>query len=868
MTPVVPSDTEAANKNDRGICYMLELAHDLPCLDLSRTLARSLLGDSRNERFLAVMRRRYGQLRAAFRIGLVLMWITTFVEADIGRVLSVIALPLGAPAVYCSFFMGGIDMLLILVREHEFVYFTVINVLFFVMLALIYGDVRSLDVVFGLVAALLVTMSDALYRTSKSTVRTTIFGLPVMFSIGCMAYLHQIRSANTNLVLLHFGRITMETRDLLLKTCFTMCIFYVRILYRRHVFTHCFKCGTVPCVIHRARLKLVITKAARGRRVTIWSQPKPELLELPHLQHLRLLPMDIIEVEADYIKMASIVPDKVDAMNAGDDGVCYMLELAQELPRLDLSRTLIRSMLGDSRHEHFLAVMRCHYGTMRMGFRIGLTLIWITTFVEASVGCVMGVIAFLIAYEFVFFTFTNVLYCVVFASILGDLRCIEMLYGFVGVQLVVMSDANFRTSKSAVQTTMVSAPFVLSMGCMACLRQIRSAGNSNVLFNYGRIAIEGNDLMLNTSVTTCIFFLRIVYRRRGMLNCYKSGAIPCVIHRARLKLVIPQAARGRRSTIWSQPKVEVPEQPHLQHLRLLPMDIIEVEADNVLWPRMRPSQSLTSTLMSCHRIAGLVAMLLAVSTLILPSKQDLQSDTTARWTNSQILGLTAVPVGALLFSLLYLVPLMFCYQHDLLASLLRKFDVLFTACQFAAAVVSLGDMLLYDYRCWTLAAWFLWNIWILLFDALTPCTRARFGLSRTHVACAIVVKFCCMALIVNVMAFGDPQLLLERKIFTLSVSKTVNVSMHTASFFLNRMLPILIWDIRLLQGLLLGSESELIFIKGSLEYLCPLETLPIDTKGEGTPLRRTLLEAFRRLTRRLKPSTNDVQPISNIGGVG
>ncbi|DAZ98517.1 TPA: hypothetical protein N0F65_004954 [Lagenidium giganteum] len=493
----------------------------------------------------------------------------------------------------------------------------------------------------------------------------------------------------------------------------------------------------------------------------------------------------------------------------------YSIELAYPLPQLDLSRNCFRACFGERKNERFLEIMRRHYGRIRSNFRIGFIVFWISVFVPANAGRGLAVISTLLAtpvvfcssmmactamlkillseQEFEYFTLINMCFYVGFAVIFSDVRSIQPVFGVCTAELVIMSDSLFRTAKSTIKSTVVALPVVLSIGVVVYLRQVYVSPAQFVHLAIGHVTIEASDLILNAALTLTLLYLRIIYRRRNLVSSFQEGAIPCVIHRARLKLTPKTATKTAPPSTTANADSST---PHLQVLRLLPLTLTEVDARRTVWSQTWSQEHRYASIWrGIHYVLGLTGVTLAVLTTFLPSMSILEDR--GAGIDSKV---ALIPPVAFVCSVMYVAPFVLIYQVEILHALMRKFDVLFVAWQFGAAAVSLGDMLLYDYRAWVVCAWCVWYVWILLLDAITPLAAKRLGLRRWHAAVVVIANLFCIGCVLYVFAYGDSTTLVDKQVFTINLSAEASIKMHTGSFFVNRVIPIIIWSIRLLQA--------------------------------------------------------------------
>lgn len=110
------------------------------------------------------------------------------------------------------------------------------------------------------------------------------------------------------------------------------------------------------------------------------------------------------------------------------------------------------------------------------------------------------------AYEFWFMTALSTLHWVCVALILRDARMLVSFASWLGLQTVIMVDANFRTFPAATRFIIVSTPSLAAIGVCCALKEIQ--GGHFAPISLGQLEIFLADIVVFTTSTLVTFMGR------------------------------------------------------------------------------------------------------------------------------------------------------------------------------------------------------------------------------------------------------------------------------------------------------------------------------------------------------------------------
>uniref|UniRef100_K3WJI1 Uncharacterized protein n=1 Tax=Globisporangium ultimum (strain ATCC 200006 / CBS 805.95 / DAOM BR144) TaxID=431595 RepID=K3WJI1_GLOUD len=251
------TDAVVSQEAKQWMCVM-EVAQPLPQINLENTMLSKILSPSAHDRFLEVMRRQYTRFGMMYRLASVLGLVIVFLDRDIGRILSPIPTVLAVPAISCSFLMLSSDLLAILVWQYEFWFFTILNTINWVTLAIFYADARIISLYSGLFGTQSVIFIDANFRTIVSALKSCVVAAPVLCIVAAACFFRLLDVPVENYLVIPVAHINVTLVDVFVNTAITLAIFIARKAYSKRKVLRESKQNLriVRCVVFRSKLRL------------------------------------------------------------------------------------------------------------------------------------------------------------------------------------------------------------------------------------------------------------------------------------------------------------------------------------------------------------------------------------------------------------------------------------------------------------------------------------------------------------------------------------------------------------------------------------------------------------------------------------
>jgi hypothetical protein len=540
----------------------------------------------------------------------------------------------------------------------------------------------------------------------------------------------------------------------------------------------------------------------------------------------------------------------------------YELELAQQLPTFDLSKTLESKLLPSKAHTRLTLVMHRFLNSLLVRlFRVSLLCFGCLLFVPVEMikpGIPVMVAAIVLPpvvfvtffsldvlvllaqqYEFWFITALNTLNWVALGVIFSDLRAVSCIGLWLSSQSVVLIDSNYRTFPTAVKSIIISGPFLLLL--VVCCSYSLVADASYPALSIGKLTLQSRQVVVFTASTLSVFVVKKAYtksrRLRTRLRDRESDpdaaqglhTIPCVGLQARLKLSHRGAKKSigtfqfgpsttRHRAFETRPTEDPVDMLGVQKLKLAPYDPLTVDARNVVLPGKLVLWMDAPYAQSAVYFTGVMGLsATAIAWLMILYRHEQNS------TDRLKLG---VAVTAAACSLVFMFVSVALAQRDLLRLVAWNFDVLFSTVQGTALALCLLDLLGWRLSpCLAVIAWWLWFHCLLVLDALTPSLtrqlpfRKHFGLPAVLVMLVVAVG-CVLELIIG----DDGRVFSSRLLWSVRVGGNAGFDLHTSTLAIQRTITIVGWFPRLLVELATGSPDQLLFIHRQVEYFSPFVT--------------------------------------------
>lgn len=310
-TPALPG----ASNEIISQLYELQLSRPLPTVNVSNTLATRCLSKDNYLRLLSFMRTRFHLCSLLYRVlSLGFLGILVIPNTDVRTALA-LAYMASCFTLFVVIAFLSLEVIALLVRNYEFWFMSIINVVQFVALSSIFGDVRSLSCIVTWLSVQTIVLIDANYRTFPAAARSVVIGIPSIAAIGACCALDFIAGAKH--IMVFVSGVPVVANDIVLFTTSTLVLFLVKKVYYKHIRRHITPFGfhEVPCVVLRARLRLVPTHERQRRNgVSVSEAAETSRIRkhtaLHKMQKIRLSKAPIFIVDA----ARTLIPNAIDSL--------------------------------------------------------------------------------------------------------------------------------------------------------------------------------------------------------------------------------------------------------------------------------------------------------------------------------------------------------------------------------------------------------------------------------------------------------------------------------------------------------------------------------------------------------------------------
>lgn len=228
--------------------YKLVAAHELPPIDLSRSIQRMLrCCDSDGGRGTASIitssagpgalipvatKRKMMCIDAGYLIGVLLCIIMPWLPVEYGRPVAIAAVVLALPGQVVDLRRTRYDIVLLLVKMYDFWFFTSVNTVSCVLLALHFNDARAIIVLLPWMGNLISTLVDANTHTVRHMIVGPIIGTIICSSLLVCVQFRLINAAN-HFAVAEYGDWAIVVEDAIVNGLATNLVLLSRNIYRR-----------------------------------------------------------------------------------------------------------------------------------------------------------------------------------------------------------------------------------------------------------------------------------------------------------------------------------------------------------------------------------------------------------------------------------------------------------------------------------------------------------------------------------------------------------------------------------------------------------------------------------------------------------
>ncbi|TMW55490.1 hypothetical protein Poli38472_010372 [Pythium oligandrum] len=234
-----------------------------PPINLMDTPASRLMSRRHHRRFMKWIRTRFHYFSILNRFSMIFIFATWATPREIGRVITPIVAFGCFPVAALTILLMNDTILRLVLRQHEFWFFTLTNTLNWIIASVLFNDTRILGCLACFAIAELIVLMDANFRTAVNAQRSSLLMVPAILSIilVCATRLVDIDPERFHL-LIPDNKIDFSLANSFFNNNLTLVIFVIRKTYgRRHLFTKAFledriiPCGVVRCDLVLKRMQ-------------------------------------------------------------------------------------------------------------------------------------------------------------------------------------------------------------------------------------------------------------------------------------------------------------------------------------------------------------------------------------------------------------------------------------------------------------------------------------------------------------------------------------------------------------------------------------------------------------------------------------
>lgn len=534
--------------------------------------------------------------------------------------------------------------------------------------------------------------------------------------------------------------------------------------------------------------------------------------------------------------MVDITP--ANAPTTAQERLLYVIHESHALPQIDCFRAVKHVLFRGNRLRVCNRMLSRYKRSLSWGLAIGISQALLVPYIPAKFGRVAAfvglvelpaLIAALLSlrfdmirlllrtYEFWYLSVLNLFFLAAGYLSYQDARSVSLVPSALSFELLPLQDANFRALRFTIVVFCVSAVAHIGLVVFVNLHLIDDWTSVEVI-RYGSHAFMSDNIVSNYLAITSAVLLRNAYRKYQWVRSGQTTTVRCIAYRCRVHLCLHDAAvlapdmsslDERKTQMRLVASTQVYDSNKTILGRLISANRIRVLFTSRRWCRL----SLC--------LIGALGLALTCSDFVLGSKRShaLQANPmSSRPTDgNDIHKQTLLSIAGAIATGLFCGFCLSMYQKHLLKRLSTSFDFLLLATNISVLHVSVADSFGWTSKCFALLSSWMWIMWVITMDALTPDLRQALGLSRHHIGGVLVIFVLFVVLFAVELIFLQQLNVQDRSLFrVVTLDRTFHV--HVIQFFFSCLLSLLPICCRILWRLYTARHGELILIQGAVEY--------------------------------------------------
>lgn len=475
-------------------------------------------------------------------------------------------------------------------------------------------------------------------------------------------------------------------------------------------------------------------------------------------------------------------------------------------------------------------------------------------------------------FEFWFFTATNTIWLACVVLIFQDVRIFLLPVCWLEYQNAVVMDAFFSDFRDVIISSAASSMMVLIWIASVTFHLISDTHNV-ALLTTNKYTIHVSDVMTNAMGTILILLIRLIYRRRTLIDrAWGAGSqtLQSMGYRCRVRLLsvdVNSEFSAPGPTMSAVPRTTPPSAASTRKIarasrknvkrsatvsRMLAMRFVKVpiafDSAYVVAPRltnwMLPMKSIRMI------ILYVVGLFCPILTMRLADPQ----------TQQQHLFATGLAITTVVSTVLYCGQFFCMYQRQLLRMVFQSFDFLFLSIQLTIAHLGACELFAWEWkRCMGLLASWIWIHWVMTLDALTPAARQRLAFKLYFAVPVLALRLVLQLLLILDVLLWNELRMEDRLIFRGSIAGR-DFTVFLLPFIASRAITNIVWCARLMWRIRYrNSQDELIMLQGNVEYDCSRRhrrssRSRVSTINSAALVMRTLAATLARKTSRVAPT--------------
>lgn len=530
--------------------------------------------------------------------------------------------------------------------------------------------------------------------------------------------------------------------------------------------------------------------------------------------------------------MVEVVP--VTVPSAVEERFEYVIHESHPLPQINCFLALKHVLLTKQKLQLCNRLFSRYKRWLELFLLLGILQSMIVPYLPANVGRITGLVGLVEipalaaavlslrydmirllvrTYEFWYLTFLNLTFFVCAFISYHDVRSITLVYSALGFELLPLQDANFRALKFTIKVFFVAAAAHVGLVVYLNLHLIDQWTTFEV-FRYGKHALTADNIVSNYLVIASSMLLRNAYRKHRWVRDCNGGettVVRCIAYRCRVSLSLQHTLQ--------ETDTQIPLADRHAQMRLVRAK--QVYDSNQILLRSLVRASRIRRFFSKSRwkrrsiyVIGLTGLSLTSVALAYDPKHCGQ---VSQIEQCDPIMYTAISISSAMSTGLFCGLFASLYQRQLLVKLITSFDFVFLLINITAMLVCISDAFAWAPKSLALFSSWMWIVWAITMDALTPDLRHALRLHRQHLITVVLIFMAFLIVFAVRLIFFQAWDLQDRTLLRVMTLGTT-IQVRVIQLFFSCLFSSFPMCLRILWRILTAKHGELILIQGAVEY--------------------------------------------------